>query len=277
MSAKSHPSHATAKATSFTAGAATVEKARDHRRLRILSVEDMQDNQEFITLILSSAGHSVDCAANGSEAITLHAENAYDLILMDIQMPVMDGVEATQRIRQSNRPRNNVPILAMTGNTQPERIEQLSTAGITDVIAKPFRKADLLKKVALSIMHNDGHTPHASASCKTAPPDFNQGDFDEFVALMGPDTVLRWIDNLHMKLLPSLLETEGDLKNRLAVVHDIVAKAGMLGFRRLSASCARLEQQILDHSSLTEFATTQREARRVHDALPRLREMMKAW
>lgn len=236
----------------------------------------MQGNQDVITLILTGAGHRVDCAANGGEAITLHCVNTYDLILMDIQMPVMDGIETARRIRHSDHPRRDIPILAMTGNTQPDRVAQLSSAGISDFIGKPFRKADLLKKITQWTTPCDEDAPRPGSSEVKTSPYFNQDDFDELVALLGRDTVLLWIDNLHLKLLPSVLGTEGALTKQPAVVHDIVAKAGMLGFRGLSESCARLEQQILGNSDLAEFAKTRREAQRVKDALPRLRALISA-
>ncbi len=278
MTARPFERHAPVKATSGdrSADAADVDMRLDHPAVRVLSVEDLNDNQEIITRILRGAGHRVDCAANGNEAITLLDLNEYDLILMDIQMPVMGGIEATQLIRHADHPRHDIPILAMTGNTQPDRVEQLSAAGITDVISKPFRKAYLLKKIALWTTPDDVGTALPAAREDMMPPDFNQDDFDEFLSLMGPDTALRWINTLHTQLLPSVLGAMDDLIERPEIVHDIVAKAGMLGFRGLSASCARLEQQILGNRALDEFATTQREARRVNDALPRMRQMMNA-
>ena len=278
MTARSftRPTPVNATTGEWAADAPTVERAQNPRKLRILSVEDLKDNQEIITLILSGAGHRVDCAGNGGEAITLHGMNAYDLILMDMQMPVMDGIEAARRIRHSDHPRHDIPILAMTGNTQPDRIEQLRSAGITDVIGKPFRKADLLQKVALWTAPKALNTTSPLSCSDMIPPDFIEGDFDELVALMGPDTVLQWIDALYVKLLPSLLGTENDLMKQPAVVHDIVAKAGMLGFRTLSESCARLDQQILGKLGLAEFPSTRRHAGWVSGALPRLRELMNA-
>ena len=101
---------------------------------RILLVEDNITNQKVASMILKNMGHKVDVAANGSEALESVKTMSYDLILMDVQMPVMDGYEASRRIRETGR---NVPILAMTADVLKGTREKCLDSGMNDYISKP--------------------------------------------------------------------------------------------------------------------------------------------
>ena len=111
--------------------------------VRILLVEDLPMNQELACVILRRAGHFVDVAGDGMEAIAAVETNAYDVILMDVQMPRMDGVTATRFIRQIDGPARHTPIIAMTANALPEQVRAFRQAGMDDYIAKPFKQQDL--------------------------------------------------------------------------------------------------------------------------------------
>jgi PAS domain S-box-containing protein len=114
---------------------------------RILLVEDVDINQELARLILERAGHRVDVAFDGGEALRALQAAEYDLVLMDVQMPVMDGITATQRIRAMDGPLASIPIIAMTANVLPDQIAKFKRAGMNDHVGKPFQVGELLAAV----------------------------------------------------------------------------------------------------------------------------------
>lgn len=119
--------------------------------LRILMVEDNDINRFVLNEMLSNEGHHVVEAANGKIAIDTLAQNEFDVILMDISMPIMDGVAATQHIREhAHTP--NIPIIACTAHTQPKEIERFRKAGMTDFVQKPIEKSKLLPVLYRSVL-----------------------------------------------------------------------------------------------------------------------------
>ena len=113
---------------------------------RVLLVEDVPMNQKVATGILKRNGCTVDLAVNGEEAVMKCGKTSYDLILMDVQMPVMDGIQATRKIRgnETNVIDPGVPIIAMTANAMKGDRELCLKAGMDDYVSKPIR-ADELK------------------------------------------------------------------------------------------------------------------------------------
>lgn len=114
----------------------------------ILIVEDNFSNQQIINLYLKNDVKKIDMAFNGKEALEKFGMAKYDLILMDVQMPVMDGFKATQKIRELERTTNTrVPIIAVTANAFPEDKEKCLASGMDDYISKPFQPDELLDKL----------------------------------------------------------------------------------------------------------------------------------
>ncbi|UVK84586.1 response regulator [Pseudomonas sichuanensis] len=113
------------------------------RRARILLVEDNPVNQLVAKGLLGKLGCQVQVAAQGAEALEFLEQGTFDLVLMDCNMPVMDGYEASRRIRQSGR-WPELPIVALTANAMPEERERCRAAGMNDYLAKPFRREELL-------------------------------------------------------------------------------------------------------------------------------------
>lgn len=117
----------------------------DRRKIRILLVEDNPINQKVALKILSKLGYRADSAANGLEAITTLEKTDYDLVLMDCQMPELDGYEATKRIRQFKPDGKNfkIPIIAMTAHAMKGDRDKCIEAGMNDYLTKPVKSKDL--------------------------------------------------------------------------------------------------------------------------------------
>jgi CheY-like chemotaxis protein len=109
--------------------------------LRILVADDNAINRRVAELMLKHAGFTVDMASDGSEAVEAHTSRPYDVILMDSQMPVMDGFEATRRIRQLDQPQP--VIIAITANALSGERERCLSLGMDDYVSKPFTAEQL--------------------------------------------------------------------------------------------------------------------------------------
>lgn len=117
---------------------------------RILLVEDSRLNQAFVQEVLSQIGCDITIVSNGQEAIDIVEQQKFDLVLMDCQMPVMDGFEATRRLcsmKHEGRISNNMPILALTANAMKGDRQRCMEAGMDDYITKPVRKNELKQKI----------------------------------------------------------------------------------------------------------------------------------
>lgn len=138
---------------------------REAGRYRLLMAEDNPVNQLVISRILEKAGYSVDVAGNGLEAIAALEKGEYDLILMDIEMKEMDGLEATGRIRASEGSRH-IPIIAMTGHAISGYREVCLSAGMDDYISKPVEPAKLIKTVEKALNLTSESPEPAAQQCK---------------------------------------------------------------------------------------------------------------
>jgi CheY-like chemotaxis protein len=116
---------------------------------QILLAEDVQINQEIVLALLEPTSLAIDCANNGAEAVEKYREapDKYAMIFMDVQMPEMDGFEATRRIRSIEGGFRHIPIVAMTANVFKEDIEKCLASGMDDHVGKPIDIKEVIKKV----------------------------------------------------------------------------------------------------------------------------------
>jgi signal transduction histidine kinase/DNA-binding response OmpR family regulator/HPt (histidine-containing phosphotransfer) domain-containing protein len=241
------------------------------RSARVLLVEDHELNLELARELLSSAGIMVDVARNGRDAVARISGESYDAVLMDIQMPVMDGYQATRAIR-GELGRTELPIIAMTANVLPADRQRAMAAGMNDYIAKPIDVRALFAKLAHWIAPRSigpGVTPpepqpapkprpapsaHA-ARLETASPDRGDGpvpteliDFADGLARMGGDEqvfrsmLMRFCEQYrHFALsFRSAVEDEDTLAvARLA--HTLKGVSANLGAYPIAEAAAKLE------------------------------------
>jgi len=131
---------------------------------RILLVEDSTANQMVMKSILEHSGLNVDVAGNGKEALILVSELVYDIILMDISMPEMDGMEATRKIRQLPGKKGDTPIIALTAHALPGDKERFLASGMDDYLTKPVDVRATLNCIARWIGEEPGELPLTDAS-----------------------------------------------------------------------------------------------------------------
>lgn len=115
--------------------------------INILVAEDNTLNQMLVTRVLKKQGFEIDVAGNGLIAIDKHKNNDFDVILMDLQMPEIDGYDATRRIRALDPPKKDIPIIAMSAHTIKGEYERCMEAGMNDFISKPFDANELYEKI----------------------------------------------------------------------------------------------------------------------------------
>ncbi|PKB22993.1 response regulator [Janthinobacterium sp. 64] len=223
----------------------------DERALRgawLLLVEDNEVNQEVAQHILNDAGIRVDIASNGAIALAKIEENAYDGVLMDCQMPVMDGYQATRKLRQDPR-YSDLPVIAMTANAMVGDKEKCLDAGMNDFIAKPIDVAQLFGTLARWI------APAApqEMTVVVAQP---EAELPVIAGLKMAEAMRRVGGNaaLMRKLLDRFVETQFDAMQRIVAAiennqletaireaHTLKGLAGNIGAGGLADSAARVE------------------------------------
>jgi polar amino acid transport system substrate-binding protein len=268
------------KKTSGTLGMAELQPIRG---ARLLLVEDNEINQQVAQELLEQAGFLVDIANHGQEALDMLEVRAYDCVLMDVQMPVMDGFAATGRIREQPR-FQDLPVLAMTANATVEDREKALKAGMNDHIAKPINPGALFSALLRWVEHKE-----RDLSGLLALEEINGTGLDAVLPdLPGINTVLgveRVGRNIkfYRKLLLTFVENnaetiheirtafsarEGETALRLA--HTLKGVAGNIGAEALQRSAAELEaalQQSPDELPALLINQTEEELSRVLAAI----------
>jgi len=239
--------------------AASVESGRS---LQILLVEDNRVNQELALRILRKMGHQPVLAVNGQKAVEVVRQKRFDAILMDIQMPVMGGVEATREIRaleSSGHPRNT--IIAMTAHAMTGDAEKYLASGMDGYVSKPIRR-DLLRA---EIERCTGLSTAGREECmKPTTPDAPQPEFDfaDLLARVDNDRdLLRELLDIFKEDAPSHLGSLRDGVDRADAAqvateaHTLKGMLSNLSSRQASAAAAHLERLARDGQT-SEFASS---------------------
>ncbi|PZX13109.1 signal transduction histidine kinase [Palleronia aestuarii] len=208
---------------------------------RILLVEDLEYNRDLAMAILTEAGHDVETARNGAEAVAMVRSGNYDLVLMDIQMPVMDGLTAATQIRALDNRSRDVPILAMTANVLPHQIKMFGETGMNGHVSKPFRKGELLEKVFASLRRADRRIA-------AVPLPETDAETISIEALLGPEKVAAARADLS-KRIAEIFDGQSRIPSRHDLArnaHALISLSGMLGFTNFAESCVALEEACRD-------------------------------
>ena len=117
--------------------------------------DDAAPNRELVTAILGGLGLALETVCDGAEAVDAARTGAYDLILMDVHMPVMDGLDATRAIRALGGAIGRTPIIALTANVQPEQVQRCLEAGMDGHVGKPIQLSALLGALGSALARDD--------------------------------------------------------------------------------------------------------------------------
>jgi len=136
------------QATKASCSSSATISATPSRVLRVLLAEDTPANQKLVTYVLSKRGHGVEVAHDGKQALEAVGQQDFDVVLMDVQMPVMDGFQATQAIRKLEDPKKaRLPIIAMTAHALKGDSDRCLEAGMDSYISKPVKGEELIELV----------------------------------------------------------------------------------------------------------------------------------
>jgi len=228
------------------------------RKLQILLVEDNPVNQTVATRMLEKIGHAVTVVNNGEEAVEAFDGGHFDLILMDLQMPVMGGLEATQAIRAREARRSwaiqgdwhPIPIVAMTAHAMAGDRERCLEAGMDDYVSKPIRPADLVAAIGRMCEHVSGAGTTGDKSLLEAEVPGGNGvaDLGEARALFdGDEEVVQQLLGVFFRDLGGTLSelrgagARGDLVKLGELAHSIKGSVGLFGGQRATEASRAVE------------------------------------
>jgi CheY-like chemotaxis protein len=224
------------------------------RSLALLAVDDVPTNRRLLAAMLARHGHSCALAADATEALRLLRENPYDAVLMDVQMPGIDGLAATRMIRALPPPVGQIPVIAVTAHVMPDQGEVFRAAGMNGVIAKPVASAALLDALARHVAPGAGGLAPARSETIALLD-------DETLTLirstLSPADFSRFIERQTAEGAAALATAEaalrrGDAAGVAASIKAVAAAYEPIGAPRVAAE-ARLAEEAADAASLARL------------------------
>jgi PAS domain S-box-containing protein len=217
--------------------------------LKILIVEDNRINRIVLRDLLERDGHKVDEAHDGQQGVDRVRQTSYDLVFMDISMPVMDGVEATRAVRQSEPRGTRLPMIALTAHARTADKERFRAAGLDDILVKPISR-DALRAV---IVRHAGSGLQATGSSDASGPDgrlLDHAHLDGLSEAIGPDRIAALIVEFASEMEDAIATIAGSVEQGRtdaalgAKVHHAAGSTALFGAEALREALASLEQRI---------------------------------
>ena len=234
-------------------------KAVNASQLVVLLVEDNDINRLYAKSILKNWQCYTDTAENGLVALEKIKNQAYDVVLMDIQMPVMDGYETAKAIRLMNSPMRDVPVIALTANATRADVEKCMAAGMNDYLPKPFTPDDLYRKLFIDQKISPKHKIKSMAGAKVKPASqlYNldylrsvSGNNEEFIREMVL-TFTQTIPPLLMEMKQAL--TDSDWPKLARHAHQIKPSFTLMGLTELRSNILFIEENSKASTKLDEI------------------------
>lgn len=220
--------------------------------LQILLVEDVEINQQVILGLLSQQPHQITIATDGHQALQLSQQHSYDLILMDMHLPGLSGLEVSQHIRiDASNPNHNSPIIALTASVRPDEVSQYLQSGLQSVIAKPVRQTQLLQTIAQYHPANNHcvpPTPQPDSALSAAPPLIDSSVLElhrEMLGIRKVTELMRSFQTLINTDWPALQRSlsDDDLYEVAQLAHKMAGACDTLGFSLASQQLRKMENQ----------------------------------
>lgn len=222
------------------------------RPLRVLLVEDNATNQVVATAVLAKFDLKPDLAGNGLEAIEAVRKRDYDIVLMDVHMPELDGLEATRAIRSMPEPKRVVPIVALTANALESDIEDCRAAGMNGHVAKPFQREELIVAMANAL--------ERGSTLKLPSELIDTDRLARFRDENGEDTFRLLIDTYlsdgaqKLSRLCELLHDGQTGEEAIRLAHSLKSSSAMVGAPALSGTAADIERRLRTNEAVTSAA-----------------------
>lgn len=219
---------------------------------KILIVEDNKMNLKYITSLLNKWNLNFEVCMNGQEACDITAEKKFDLIFMDLQMPLMDGFEASQVIRSRENQNQNIPIIALTASTFLSKKRLALKAGMSDFLSKPFTPNQLFDVIS-KFLGKKNTVPISKKEFAFS----TQLDTDYLYKIYGTDsnyaqdmieTFLEIIDDEMLVLKDSLVQS--DKKDLIKKLHKIKPTFAMVGLNKIALNIENVESRLQNEESL---------------------------
>jgi two-component system, sensor histidine kinase and response regulator len=237
-------------ANQYAAQTASQQERASHEGLRVLLVEDNAVNQTVATGLLRKMGHSVVTADDGREALDILAEGVFDLVLMDVQMPVMDGLSATRRIREDEkRTQSRIPIIALTAHAMKGDRERCLAAGMDGYVSKPIDQRALSEAIASAVQASPvSEVRSTKATEESVPGKTMVWDAAKTLEIFGGDeTIFRTVIEQYLKSIPKQMAslrqavTQSNGQALTQTAHSLKGELGYLGIPLLSDQLRELE------------------------------------
>lgn len=231
----------------------------------ILLADDHRINQMYVATSLNKFGHSCTIVSNGVEALEALKHEQFDVVLMDIHMPELDGVGATQQIRRSNTDYTDIPIIALTASAMPEEVESYLAVGMDDVLTKPVTTSELMTAIQCILgqkressgkpideveienaqMEEDS-TKALDMNTPEVTPIVDQDYVENMVASLGADNVVRLLQPFTEDVIVILSDlrqaiSDGEYDRARDIAHGLHGIAGNTGARRLQTLAKKMQ------------------------------------
>ncbi len=278
----SHPSRPLRSPPRPHAARSSVRPSSVHGPANVLVAEDNAVNQMVVQGYLEDAGHRVTLAGNGREALEMARRGSFDLVFMDMQMPEMDGLEATRAIRTGGGAVARTPIVMLTANAMECDRQRGLDAGADEYLAKPIDRRALLDAVERLVFGTEpvsAGSPRAPAVpvVDTVPPrEVNQGQVTDLLTALGPETLRALIGRARSTLDGQLRQVDaassrGDRNELVKVAHALRGAVGSIGLVTASKLAGALEAGAADTPHIAK-----RLREEVRDGLEMLEERVAA-